>query len=108
MFYVFLVLCALIGVAIYLFFIVNLVPGAFAERLGVLEPLPPDLGTWKADTESAAGRAALANGLRREVRYYFYETRSQLVQQVRHRNPTTGEIVTVERDEVIKRRRVRN
>jgi cadmium resistance protein CadD (predicted permease) len=107
LFYVFLVVCALIGIAIYLFFIVNLVPGASEERVGVLEPLPPDLGIWKADSESTAGRAAAANGLTREVRYYFYETRSQLVQQVRHRNPITGEIVRTERDEVIKRRRVR-
>ena len=107
MFYVFLILCALIGIAIYLFLVVNLVPGAAEERVGVLEPLPPDVGTWKQDTESDAGRAAAANGRTREVRYYFYETRSLLVRQVRYRNPTTGEILRAESDEVVRRRRVR-
>jgi hypothetical protein len=106
-FYVFLLVCAAIAIGIYLLFIVNLVPGAAEERLGVLEALPPDVGTWKADTESDAGRAAAANGLTREVRYYFYETRSRLVRQVRDRNPATGEIVRTEREEVVKRRRVR-
>jgi len=108
MFYVFLLICAAIGIGIYLVFILNLVPGAREERLGVLEPLPSDVGKWKEDRESEAAKSALGEGLVREVRHYFYETSSRLVRQVRYRNAVTNEIVRSEPDEAVKRRRVRS
>jgi len=108
-FYVFLVVVAALGIAFYLLFLLNLVPGMKEERLGVLEPLPDDLGKWVEDDSSEAGRAARAQGLVRETRHYHYEAGSggKLVVQGRVRNPTTDEIVRVEQERVIKRRRVR-
>ncbi len=107
MFYVFLLICGAIGIGIYLLFIMNLVPGAKEERIGVLEPLPPDVGKWKEDSESAEGRAASAEGLVREARHFFYETSGKLVRQVRYRNATTNEIVRTDPEEPVKRRRLR-
>jgi hypothetical protein len=108
LFYVFLLICAAIGIGIYLVFILNLVPGAKEERLGVLEPLPTDVGKWKEDHESDEGTRARSEGLIREVRHYFYESNGRLVRQVRYRNAATGEIVRTEPEEAIRRRRVRS
>lgn len=107
MFYVFLLVCGAIAIALYLLFIFNLVPGAKEERLGVLEALPEDLGKWKADDASEAGQRAAAEGLVREVRYFFYEANNRLVLQVRYRSAETNEIVRTEPEEVVRRRRVR-
>src|SRR5690606_23290590 len=67
-FYLFLAIIAVLGIGIYLLFILPNVPGAVEERLGVLEPLPEDLGRWKTDQESPEGQAALARGQTREIR----------------------------------------
>jgi hypothetical protein len=107
-FYVFLIICGAIGIAIYLLFIMNLVPGAKEERIGVLEPLPADVGKWKEDQDSDAGKRAAGEGLAREVRHFYYETNGRLVRQVRYRSRETGEIVSTEPDEAVKRRRVRS
>jgi hypothetical protein len=107
LFYVFLLICGAIGIVLYLVVMMNLVPGAAAERIGVLEALPSDVGTWKEDTESEAGKAATNEGLVREVRHYFYEVNGRLVLQVRYRDKKTDEIVRTEPEEVVKRRRVR-
>lgn len=106
-FYVFLLLVAALGVGIYLTFIFQNVPGMKEERLGTLEPLPPDVGTWKADTESAAARSASAEGLKREVRLFFDERKNRLYEQVRYRSAESAEIVRVEPDRPIKRRRIK-
>src|SRR6185295_6522453 len=92
MFYVFLVLVGLAGIGVYVLFIFNLVPGVQAERLGVLEPLPADVGTWKVDGETAAAKQAHAEALVREVRHYYYESANKLVLQVRYRKRESGEI----------------
>ncbi|HEX6275679.1 MAG TPA: hypothetical protein VFZ53_21710 [Polyangiaceae bacterium] len=107
MFYVFLLICGAISIGIYLLFIMNLVPGAKEERLGVLEALPPDVGKWKTDEDSAEGKAAASEGLVREVRYFYYEATDRLVRQARYRNPETNEIVRTGPEEAVKRRRVR-
>ena len=107
MFYVFLIVCGAIGIGIYLLFIMNLVPGAKEERIGVLEPLPADVGKWKEEHESEAGKSAAGEGLVREVRHFYYETNGRLVRQVRYRSRETGEIVRTEPEEAVKRRRVR-
>jgi hypothetical protein len=108
-FYVFLVIVAGLGIAFYLLFLLNLVPGMKEERLGVLEPLPEDVGKWVVDESSEAGHAARAQGLVRETRHYHYEAGSggKLVLQGRLRDPATDEIVSVEQERVVKRRRVR-
>jgi len=106
-FYVFLLFVGVAGIGVYLLFMFNLVPGMKEERLGVLEALPPDTGTWKPDADSAEGRAAAAEGLSREVRHYYYEDRGRLVLQARCRDPKTDEIVRVEPEVTVKRRRVR-
>ena len=108
MFYVFLLICAAIGIGIYVTFILNLVPGAKEERLGVLEPLPTDVGKWKEDHESDEGKKAPSEGLVREVRHYFYESNARLVFQVRYRNAATDEIVRTEPEQAVRRRRVRH
>lgn len=109
MFYVFLLVVAAGGIGLYLLFIFNLVPGMKEERLGVLEPLPDNLGKWVPDESSEAGRAARAEGLVRETRHYHYEAGSggKLVLQARVRNPENDDIVRVEQEQVVKRRRVR-
>jgi hypothetical protein len=106
-FYLFLLFVAIAGIGVYLLFMFNMVPGMQEERIGVLEPPPPGTGTWKPDPDSAEGRAAAAEGLTREVRHYFYEERARLVLQVRYRSRDTNEIVRVEPEVVVKRRRIR-
>jgi hypothetical protein len=109
-FYVFLLGVAAAGSLIYLF-AAGLFPGLKEERFGVLEPLPPNLGQWHDDSESDAGRAAAAQGRKREVRLLFEEGglfgAGRLVRQARLRDAGTNKIVTVLPDEVVKRRRVR-
>jgi hypothetical protein len=107
MFYFFLVLVGVAGIGVYVLFIFNLVPGVQDERLGVLEPLPPNVGQWATDSESEAGRSAAREGLVREVRHYFYENGAKLVLQVRYRNKDGGDIVRVEPEQSVKRKRVR-
>lgn len=107
MLYVFLLIVAVLGIGLYLLFFLQNVPGAVEERLGVLEPLPADLGVWKAvDTPGVPG----AGGTRpeiREERLFLDEARGKLLHQVRFRNPDTGEIMRVEKDRAVKRRRIK-
>lgn len=112
MFYVFLLVVAALGIAIYLVFIFKLVPGAAEERLGVLEPLPEDIGKWRADEESPLGKAALERNRRREERLYFEEgkglfAQGRLVRQVRYRNLSNNAIEETEPDQPVKRKRIR-
>jgi len=107
MFYFFLVIVGIIGIGVYVLFIFNLVPGAQEERLGVLEPLPADVGRWHGDEASEEGRVALREGLLREERHYFYEASGKLVLQVRYKSKETGEILRVEPERAVKRKRVR-
>ena len=86
MFYVFLVIVAILGVGVYLLFIFRLVPGAAEERL--------------------------ARHRKREERLFFEEgaglmAQGRLVRQVRYRNLTSNAIEEVEPDEVVKRKRIR-
>jgi hypothetical protein len=111
-FYVFLVIVAALGVGVYLLFIFKLVPGAMEERLGVLEPLPDDVGKWRVDEHSAEGKAALERGRKREERLFFEEgqgvlARGRLVRQVRYRNASSNAIEEVEPDQLVKRKRIK-
>lgn len=107
MFYLFLLLIAALGVGFYLLFFFQNVPGAMEERLGVLEPLPDDLGEWKQDERSETGKAALLNEEVCEQRVFFDETRGKLLHQVRYRSRSNDEIVRVGPERVVKRRRIR-
>jgi hypothetical protein len=95
---------------VYLMFFLREVPGAAEERLGMLEPLPDDLGVWKRDTESAEAIAATAKGLEREVRFIVDDPsgtgRGTLLRQVRYRGLSSRVIERVEPDERIRRRRI--
>jgi hypothetical protein len=109
-FYVFLLGVAAVGGVIYLF-VAGLFPGLKEERFGVLEPLPENLGKWLEDADSEAGREAVAQGQKREVRL-LYEAGGllnggKLLRQARLRDGTTNKILTVLPEEVVKRRRVR-
>jgi hypothetical protein len=106
-FYVFLLIVGILCLAAYVLFIFNTVPGAKEERLGIVEPLPADTGAWRADLESEAGKQARAEGLVREERHYFYENAQRLVLQVRYRNPETREVVRVEPEVAVKRKRIK-
>ncbi len=110
MFYIFLLGVAAAGGLVYLF-IAGMYPGLKEERFGVLEPLPPGLGKWQADSESEAGRKATADGKKLEVRYLFEEggllSSGKLLRQSRLRDGATNDIVEVLADEPIKRRRIR-
>lgn len=112
MFFVFLLIVAALGIGVYLVFIFRLVPGAAEERLGVLEPLPDDIGQWRADEDSALGKAALERNRRREERLFFEEgkgllAQGRLVRQVRYRNLSNNSIEEVEPDQPVKRKRIR-
>jgi len=106
LFYFFLVVVGILALGVYVLFIFNLVPGVREERMGVLEELPSDVGKWKVD-EGGEGSQPAPDGLVRETRHYFYEATGKLVFQVRYKNGETGEIVRVEPEEPVKRRRVR-
>jgi hypothetical protein len=111
-FYLFLLLVAALGVTVYLLFIFKLVPGAAEERLGVLEPLPEDIGQWRVDEDSELGKAALSRNRKREERLFFEEgtglmAQGRLLRQVRYRNSSSNVIEEVEPDQPVKRRRIR-
>ena len=107
MFYVFLLLIGVAGVAIYLVFVVREVPGLAAARLGELEPLPPDLGKWKEDLESEHGKLAKSEGLRRETRVLWDDPSGKLVYQARYRDAETNAIVRIEPERSERRRRIK-
>ena len=110
MFYAFLLGVAALGGIIY-FFAAGLFPGLREERFGVLEPLPPNLGQWQTDTDSDAGRAASADGKKREVRLLFEAGgllgSGKLLRQARLRDATTNEILTVLPEEEVPRKRIK-
>jgi hypothetical protein len=111
-FFIFLLIVAALGIAVYLVFIFKLVPGAAEERLGVLEPLPLDIGQWQVDEDSELGIAARARNRKREQRLFFEEgkgllAQGRLVRQVRYRNLSSNAIEEVEPDQPVKRRRIR-
>jgi hypothetical protein len=105
-YYVFLVVTAAVAVGVYLLVIFRNVPGAVEERLGVLEPLPSDLGVWKVDGNSPAASSARVEGLTREQRLFLDE--GKLVRQTRYRHATSGEIVRADKDQIVKRRRIKS
>jgi hypothetical protein len=112
MLYLMLLFFGIAAVAVYLLVVFREVPGAVTERWGDLEGLPADLGEWTKDSESEAANEASARGLDREVRTWRepgagWFGRDRLLLQVRYRNPTTGEIESVEPDRVLKRRRTK-
>lgn len=106
MFYVFLLILAALGIGIYLIVFLGNVPGAAEERLGVLEPLPSDVGEWQEDLDSAEAASACEQGLKREQLTFFDEARGRLLRQVRYRHAESNEIVRADPDRVVKRRRV--
>jgi hypothetical protein len=112
LFYVFLLIIGVVAVGVYLAFILTQVPGAAEERLGVLEPLPENLGKWMADNESDEAKAALADGLKREVRVLHEPKKGlfgadTLVTQARLRDRATNEIVRIEPERRAARKRVK-
>ncbi len=105
-FFVFLLVIAALGAAVYLTVFLSQVPGAKEERFGKLEPLPERLGEWLRDDEpDPSGRI-------REQRHLFNERTGfgagELVLQVRYRDPGTDAIVHVEPERVVQRRRIRD
>ena len=113
MFFVFLIVVAAAGIALYLLLIMREVPGAAEERFGRLEALPADIGKWRVDEASEETAAAKARGLRREERFLLAEKSGffsgpRLLRQVRYRSIETNEIVRIEPDRVVKRKRIRD
>jgi hypothetical protein len=111
-FFLFLLIVAALGIVVYLVFIFKLVPGAAEERLGVLEPLPDDIGQWHADEASELGKAAILRNRKREERLFFEEgkgllAQGRLVRQVRYRNLDNNAIEEIEPDQPVKRKRIR-
>ena len=96
----------LIGTVIYLFFVMNTVPGAKAERFGTLEELPENVGKWSVDDTSEAALAAQQEGLVREVRYFYHEAQQRLALQVRYRDAQTKKIARIEPEVTVPRRRL--
>ena len=104
----FLAVMYVISRLIYYLVIDREVPGSWDSRYGSLEPLPADVGKWKLDEESDEGRAAVAQGLRRETRvFHDPNAANKVIHQVRYRNAATNAIARVEPDVVVPRRRVK-
>lgn len=106
----FLLIATALGTLVYLVLVHGSVPGSLDERLGELEPLPPNLGQWVPDDGSEALRGATREGFRREVRYLHVPasgllSKEYLVRQVRYRNLATAEIGHVEPEQKTARRR---
>lgn len=104
--FVLMVVIALIGAVVYLFFVMNTVPGAKAERFGTLEALPENVGKWSIDEDSEAALAAKNEGLVREVRYFYHEDQRRLALQVRYRDRLTKKIARIEPEVTVPRRRI--
>jgi hypothetical protein len=100
-----------VGTVLYLVLVHGSVQSSVDQRLGQLEPLPPDLGKWVEDSESEEAKAAAERGLRREVRHLEgpsgFLTKPHLIKQVRYKNLQSGEVETVEPDQRVSRRRVK-
>jgi hypothetical protein len=107
LFYIFLVVIGLIAVALYWVLFTREVPGFREQRFGTLEELPDDLGKWRDDDDSDEAKAAHGKGLKRQERYLFDSDKNKLVYQVRFRDRESNEIVGIEPDVVVKRRRVK-
>jgi hypothetical protein len=107
MLYLFLLIVAAICGLAYAAFIMSHVPGASEERFGRLEALPADVGRWKRIDTGFAGEASKADGLWREERLLVHERDAgRLVRQVRYRSKETNEIVRVDAEETVQRRRL--
>ena len=104
---VFLVFVAVMGGLLYLLVIQREVPGAVEQRFGKLEALPADVGKWKVDTESDEGRAAVKQGLKREVRVFHDVQNGKLTRQARCRNPATNKNTRIDPDVPVPRRRIK-
>lgn len=102
--YVFLLIVGAVGALAYILLFFSHVPGAKDERLGKLEELPADLGTWVQGTSD--------DGLIIERRYLMADPsgldEQALLIQVRYRDPDTSEIVRVDAEQKYRRRRVRS
>jgi hypothetical protein len=109
----FLLMIAFIGAAFYVLVIYREVPGAVDQRLGVLEALPEDINRWKVDDDSEEGKAAAQKGQKREERLFHdpngggFLGGGKLVRQVRYRNRATNEVVRVDPDQLVTRKRIR-
>jgi hypothetical protein len=104
----FLAVAYVIGRLIYFLVIDRAVPGSWDRKYGMLEPLPPDVGTWKTDDESDEGRAAILQGLRRETRlFHDPAAATTLLRQARYRNVATGAVTRVDPDVRVRRKRVK-
>lgn len=97
--------------ALYVIITLMTVPGLAEERLGRWEEFT-DLDTWQDDEESSEGKAALTEGLRRQVRLWADPARDmfgreRILRQVRYIDATTGEPVRAERDRRVFRKRIK-
>jgi len=100
-FVVFMLGVAALGTLVYLALFMSHVPGAKEERFGDLEPLPDRVGEWSDLGEPGQ------DGLVRQERYLVDERGGTLLHQVRMRHVESGEVVSVEPERRVKRRRVR-
>lgn len=104
--YLFVLAIGALGAGAYLLLFMSHIPGAVDERLGSLEPLPENMNKWSTDEELSK------DGLLRETRHLKPESSSifgpTLLRQVRYRHPTTKEIVRVEPETKVRRRRLRS
>ncbi|HRP63686.1 MAG TPA: hypothetical protein PK400_10360 [Phycisphaerales bacterium] len=97
--------------ALYVIITLMTVPGLAEERLGRWEEFT-DLDAWRDDEESNEGKAALKEGLRRQVRLWADPARDmfgreRILRQVRYIDATTGEPVRAEHDQRVFRRRIK-
>lgn len=104
--YVFILAVGAVGAGAYMFLFLSHVPGAKEERLGVLEALPPNMGEWIEEPVPSE------DGLVVEKRHLQPESSgfggAKYLLQVRYRDPKTREILRVDPEQIIKRKRIRS
>lgn len=105
-FYLFLLGVGAVGALAYMGLFLSHVPGAKDERFGALPDLPEVMGKWVED------EARNAEGLICERRHLLTEGGAfgsgKLLLQVRYRDAETREIVRIDDEQIIKRRRVKS
>ena len=109
MIYLFILGIAALGTALYLLIMYSSIPGAVDERFGKLEAMPENLDRWIVE-DCDETRQAASSGLKRETRTLYSPAkglfgRDKFVRQVRYRDLHTNEILRVDPEEQVLRKR---
>ena len=112
LFIAFVAIFLLIGL-VYVAVTLLTIPGLAEQRLGRRETFSSDAWQWQDDLETPKGRAAAAQGRRRQTRLWLDPAldmlgRERILRQTRVIDVETGRVISVEPDRRIRRRRIKS